>query len=865
MLRFRPVPAIALYLLASLLAACGGGGGGATGGGAAPDASPALTFTPATVSATINAGTSQTLNVTATVVRPADFAGASSVVAVVSDTTGALLPTAQLLKDSDLQYHAVLQTAPTLPLGSHKGNFTIKLCRDSGCASQYPGSPMQLPFDFTVVAAGQATFSATPALPLTATAHVSGAAPPSSSVAIVADGRSWTASAGASWLTLGSASGNGSATLAVGYNASGLAPGSYNTTLTISTNDGQSAALPASLTVLPAGLTFGSDGVNFTMINGTPAVSQSVVIDTDSKTSTAWATASGASWLSTSPTQGSGTPASTLLTVDPSIGALASGDYSTVLAFTAAGLSPRNLPVTLKLVAPTLQTSSNSISLGGTYGRDFSATPTLSFSLNTGANAWPWTLSFLPVWASASPTSGSVGPANGSTVLSAVPASAPLGSSSTMMYVYARVNGDTAIAPLVLNINKDQHRLLPSETAVALSATPGWTRLTRTITVSDNFNTFAGMTATSSQSWLVANVSGNKISLSADPTALGADSLNTATITIVPNDASAVAPEPIRVALWKGTLTPTANVTLPQSYAKVVADPLRPLVYLHNGGALVDIYNIYSGKKVGQLPGFSGTLGDMAISANGDQLYLLDIDAGVIAAIDLNTRLAVSRWPLASAADKSTRLKVIRPNGTQMLVLSNGNAFLTASGKALSLPLQGGSLAASGDGKRLLQQSENNSGVQITSLSVDYAELGGGTLFTAKIPAASHASAGAQGQAIAMSADGSRIYTASSAPTLCSALNPADLGVLYYLPSGTIAPNNIVVASDSRVYCGVASKTSPYDVWVYGDGSTVLLTRLKFSAGGGQLLPRQLAISGDGFIAIGVTDDGGATLVPVGP
>src|SRR5471032_2710624 len=102
MLRPRSVYLLPL-LLAALLTGCGGGGGG---GSAAPDpaapaVSPALSFNPPTVLGTV----------IATVARPADFANAGTVVASIVDGNGVLLPTAQLIRDSDSQYHAVLQTA----------------------------------------------------------------------------------------------------------------------------------------------------------------------------------------------------------------------------------------------------------------------------------------------------------------------------------------------------------------------------------------------------------------------------------------------------------------------------------------------------------------------------------------------------------------------------------------------------------------------------------------------------------------------------------------------------------------------------------------------------------------------------------
>ncbi|GJJ01336.1 hypothetical protein RugamoR64_18740 [Duganella rhizosphaerae] len=861
MLRPRSVYLLPL-LLAALLTGCGGGGGG--GGGADPSTpavSPALSFNPDTVRASINAGTSTTLNIIATVARPADFANAGSVLASVVDSNGVLLPNAQLIRDSDTQYHAVLQTAPSLAAGTYTGTFTVRLCRDSGCAAQFPGSPMLLPYNLQVVPVGQLAFSATPAVALSGTAHVGAAAPAAINVAISSEGRSWTASSGAAWLKPGAAAGSGSGTLSVAFDASGLAVGDYSTTLTISASDGQSAVLPATLSVQPSGLvTAGS--VTFNAINGAPVPNQVIALDTDDQRSASWSAVANGAWLRISPTSGT-TPATAVLTVDPTVGTLASASYSGSVALSATGQASRNLPVTLNLSPATLSTSLNSITLGGGYGRDFSASPSLALSLNTVTNSWPWSFGALPAWADASVLGGSVNQAASTIAFNALPANASVGVTSTLVNATARVNGDRVVAPVLLTINKDQHKLLPSETGVAFSATPAWTRLTRTLTVRDNYGTFGGMSASSSQGWLVAGVSGNKLILTADPTTLGANTLSIATVTLTPFDADASAPEPIRIALWKGTRTPQANVSTVLTYANVITDPIRPYAYVHNGGAYIDVYNLYSGQKTATIAGLGASLGDMATSANGDYLYLLNLSSHSLVTIDLNTQTVLSQ--VAVDADQATRLKVIRPNGVEMLVLSNGAAYLTASNARLSLPLSGGgTLAASGDGNRLLLQAENAAVVGITTLNVDYAALNGGTLYPAKVPAASHANTGTLGQDIAVSQDGTRIYTASSSPKLCSILNPGDLGVLGYLAAGDGTPNNIELGSDGRIYCGAAVKAAVNDVWMY-DATGKLLNQYKLVGSGKLLLPRQLAVSGDGLLLIGITDDGVATIVPVGP
>ena len=864
MLRFRPALAPAL-LIAALLSACGGGGGGAADSSSPPPpAGPAMTFTPAQLSATAAAGTSATLSVSASINRPADFSGAASVFALIVDDQGVLLPSPKLVQDSSVLYHADLQTVPTLAAGSYSGNFTVKLCRDSACASQFPGSPMQLPYALTVTPAGAAAFSATSSLPLAGTMHLGGAAPAGSTVTIQSAGRSWSASAPDSWVTLAPASGSGDGTLTVGYNASGLAQGQYSSNITVRASDGQQAVLPITLTVLPVSFQFDSNGVSFNAVNGAPIPTQLVAFGLDNAGVATWTAVSSASWLSASPSTGT-TPASTILTVNPAAATLRSGSYAANLTFSAPGTIARALPVALTLVRATMLASAPTVTLGGTYGRDFSP-QTVNLSLNTSTNAWPWQMTTPPAWVTPSLLSGTVSAAPTSIVFTPVQTAASTGSTTQLMGTVASVNGDLIPASVTLTINKDLHKLIPSETGIALSGTPGWSRVSHSITVSDNYGGAAGWSASSDQPWLSIATTASTLTMTADPTSLAIDSYNGATVTIAPADPTDVSPpEVIHVGFWKGTTSPVTNSTLPLPYTHVVADPVRPLVYAHNGGAFVDVYNVYNNQKQATLSGFSANLGDMAVSPNGDHLYVVDLNNHTLAGADLNTLAISSQWALPAGASGATRLRVIRPNGVEIVVLSDGSTYLAGSGKRLaSLALAGGSLDAPGDGKHLYLQSEGGSTLQLTTYSTDYAALGGGTLFAAKLAAGSHAGTGSLGQDLAVAPDGSKVYTASSSPHLCSALNPVDLGSLYYLATGDVAPNNVEVGSDGRVYCGVAGKTSPADVWVYSS-SGALLKQIKFAASGQQLLPRQMVISGDGFILIGVSDAGAVSVVPVGP
>ena len=75
------------------------------------------------------------------------------------------------------------------------------------------------------------------------------------------------------------------------------------------------------------------------------------------------------------------------------------------------------------------------------------------------------------------------------------------------------------------------------ETAVALSATPGWSRLSRNIKIQYNFGLDGAWSASSDQAWLKVTASGrttgaNLLSITADPASLPVDRISYATITL---------------------------------------------------------------------------------------------------------------------------------------------------------------------------------------------------------------------------------------------------------------------------------------------------------------------------------------------
>lgn len=135
-----------LVLVGALaLGACGGGGGGG-GSSAAAGSTPALALSPASLSATFEVGESVTLPVDAV----AQVAVTGTVYVVIQDSNGVINPIVPITSNLNGSQTATFQTSSSLAAGTHTGNIEVRLCRDAGCTSQYPGSPVLLPYTFTV-------------------------------------------------------------------------------------------------------------------------------------------------------------------------------------------------------------------------------------------------------------------------------------------------------------------------------------------------------------------------------------------------------------------------------------------------------------------------------------------------------------------------------------------------------------------------------------------------------------------------------------------------------------------------------------------------------------------------------------------
>ncbi len=866
----RPVGAVLVWsAFAALLAGCGGGGGGGDGGGgAAPGplpvaAVPALTFDAPVVTGSVPAGQSMALTTNATVKTPSDFANAAMVYTLITDSTGVILPAVQISQTSATTYRAVLQTAPTLAAGKYTGAFTVQVCRDSACSQQFPGSPMRLPYDITVLPAAALPMTTMPNTSLQSTQFANSTTQASVAVSVYAPGgRTWTVDSRSPWIKLSGKDGSGNGGFTVSYNLAGMPAGIHSGDIVVTGSDGQKITLPVRVELLASSFSIDRGEIYLNAINGAPIPGELIKFNLD-QGATTWSTSTNQPWLSMTPSGGS-TPGVTTLNVNPSVGKLASGTHSGALTISAPNATTRSVPVTLNLTPATLSTSAATLTLGGPLGRDVDQAA-LTLNLNTMTNGYPWTFSALPAWLAASATSGTVTQAGTRVTFSSNRAQVPVGSSSAALTATATVNGDILTAPLTVTVNRDRHKLLFSEVGVGLSSTPGWSKLSRTVTVRDNLGQSASWTASADQSWLSIARSGNQLTLTANPASLPVDTISYATLTLHSTDSAIATTEPLRVAFWKGSATPAAMTKLSKSYQHLKADPIRPLLYANNGESGIDVYNFYTAAQVGTIDDAGAALGEMAISPSGDQLYAYDTANRNIVVVDLRTMTKTASWPMATRVDHSAGLLAIRPNGVEVVLAADGNAYRASNGQIAGRPgIAGSAMAASRDGTRVYAIDSGYSPASATAYNVDYSAMGGGALFSAAAHGTGHGDIGSNGADIAVSNDGSRVYTAAGAPYRCSNLNAADMSVIGLLPGGDAYPTNVEVGSDGRIFCGIAGYYSAADVWVHGT-TGALLKSFKFAGYAQTVQARSVNVSADGMIMIAQTSDPLLVFVPVGP
>ena len=303
---------------------------------------------------------------------------------------------------------------------------------------------------------------------LSFTAQQGGGNPTVQSVSISNTGGgtlSWSASDSAAWLSLSPASGTGNGVVTASVTIGTLAAGSYSGTITLSATGAASVTIPVALTItaapVPPALGLSPTSLSFTAQAGAHPAAQTLTVSNAGGGTLSWSVSNNASWISHSPTSGTGNGA---VTISVTTGSLTAGTHNGVVTLYASGAASVIVPVTFTVIAtPTITLSPSSLSYAATQGAANPANQNVSLTNSGGTLSW--TVSDDASWLAVSPTSGSgnstlttsvntagltAGTYNGTLTVSAV------GASSKTVAITLTVNAPaTSSATLTWNANTD--------------------------------------------------------------------------------------------------------------------------------------------------------------------------------------------------------------------------------------------------------------------------------------------------------------------------------------------------------------------------------------------------------------------------
>lgn len=690
---------------------------------------------------------------------------------------------------------------------------------------------------------------------------VLGSEPSSATQAIGVSGQNiqYTVNSSAPWLKVPTAAQSAPGNFTVTLDDSGLAQGQYQATLKITNvgNAADNATLSVTLTVRAPILSFSSFPVNASLTLGSSqaTATQSLMVTGDSSSFTV---RSNAAWLKV-PSGAFNSPGSFNATLDET--GLDIGTYQGVVTITDtydADVSS-TLNVTLVVAAPVITLAPVSIVLGGQNGLDGNAVP-IALSVNTGTNSYPWSAVLSTAsggnWLVASSTQGSFNQNSSSVSLSANRASLKGGTYTGQVKVQATVQGYAISASLPVTLNWAGNRLLASSDGVAFSSFPSHKLLTRTLAVSSTSgSTSTAWKASSNQPWLSVTASGTtggKLTLTANPTGLAPDQFHLAIVTVSSTDAAVENQEVIRVGLWAGGTDPQSVSTNVAAY-EIETDPVEPYAFTNNGGTDITVYNVYSGAVVGTFKGVANQLGRMVSSSDGATLFVQDVSAYKIYAIDVETgKVGSTVYEPTNGIAGGPGLLYARPQGHSVLIVANGNIYDVQNGMILSdanaATISGDTLAASADGLHVYSLDTGLSPSDLNQYNIGYSELKGGSLVVSKINGTSPGSNGGQ---VAVSSDGSRIYVSDGYPYVFDVLDGTDLRQITTL-QGDAYPDSAVVAWNDVFLGGINGYYNATDIFVY-DPTGKALGAIK--SGPGSLRNHGVRISGDGWRAVATTDN----------
>lgn len=645
-------------------------------------------------------------------------------------------------------------------------------------------------------------------------------------------------------------------------NQTTLAPGTYTTTVTIGTGDANGNILQTKdvqvTYTIREGVTIMTAPPVLSGVSGSSLSSQSFQINVSAPSILQWAATSSQPWLQ--PPSGTQTGAGNH-TVNVDTSTLQPGQTTATLTLTnvADSTDTATLLVTVNMSAPTLTTSLSAIELGGASGLENAAVP-LAFSLGTGSNAYPWTLTATTTsggnWLTVSSAAGTVAASN---VIVDVDADRTLLASGThtgQLELRATVNGVAVTQTIPVTLRHEGNRLLVSDTGVAFSSFPSRQVLTRTLAVR-NTREESGIPwhANSNAAWLGVTLTGDTgdpLVLTANPAGL-AEGQHFAEVTVISTSAQILNDERIRVGLTVRAADPTSLIDLPAAEGYItVANPVEPEMFLSDSND-IEVYDVYSGALLRTLSGFTGVL-SLAMSAEGLSLYVAqDIASGDrVLELDPVTGAVRRTFVLGSETSFPYGVAYARPDAHPVLITAiQGEIFDAATGTPFTARADGGhSFDVSSDQRYVYTMNNGISPATIYRYALRYSSLAAGGLTSVRLVEQNSTSElypRSNGHDVAVAASDAIVYAAAGSPYQFDILAPDTLLRVDFLQGAPSPyPNNIETCWNGRVAGGIDDSNAALgDIFVYAS-TGMPLARLDSGTGTNSVLfARSLRFSGD--------------------
>ena len=564
-----------------------------------------------------------------------------------------------------------------------------------------------------------------------------------------------------------------------------------------------------------------------------------------------WELSESANWLTVSDLTGAGT---TDITVTADSSALAPGLYTTQLTLTDTDTQDQFIvTVQLTVTLPILSVLNSTISFDASSGWG-NNTLTNAVRLNTGSNQYPVAVNVDFALSNAITTSSSinVGENNEDVLLTLHSENFTAGTHLGQVTLQANVNGELITSSFNLSVTATEYVIFVPDNGVALSSFPTGGKLTHSVTVLDSYaSTSTAWQATSDANWLSVSssgVTGGELVLTANPNGLATNVIHYATVQVTSDHSLVNNTEAVRVGFWVGDTEPLAERSINISYTNIIADPIRPYVYLNDSSNTLFSFNIFTGQPV-HFYSSATSISRMTISNDGSYLYLSD--GSNLVRVNLDDLNKETRWPSTASIHEYAR-----PNGKPVILTDQGYAMDGDTGVKFTSSIPTvfygtAEIESSLYGNRYCMMNSGTSPYTLTCYRLSYNSIDN-NISVSTIGSAFHG-AGSNGKDVALNKDGTLLYAASGAPYVFRKFDLETMEVLSDL-SGDAYPVAVETGPNDEIFGAASVWYGPKDLWLYSSDNT-LIKDAYVSGNANNVLDRGLSISGDGTMAIVLTDD----------